>query len=253
MDSSTKYQQWQKLRSKEQAIIGALRLHNGCKVVHVKSYLKGLWASCQATGDGKKEWIQDSSYGLTGYKWKERLVEFDCVVFAAGAGLFQASVVEHTFPIQLVCGQSIIMRILDSKDAFDNAVLCGKYVSPLPERDCVLIGATHEFKKDPLTEKEVEVELRERSYEFASSIWDKGSIDNITIGYRVQSNRGKNGRLPIIGSYKCVHHDRAWIFTGLSSRGLLYHGLFGKMLSEMILGNGSTNNDLDDVIKWWQK
>jgi hypothetical protein len=61
-------------------------------------------------------------------------------------------------------------------------------VSPLPEKDRVLIGATHEFKKDPLTENEVEVELRERSYEFASSIWDKGSIDDITIGYRVQSN-----------------------------------------------------------------
>jgi hypothetical protein len=99
MDSCTNDQQWQKLRSKEQAIIGALRLHGGCKVVDIKSYLKGLWASCQATGDVKKEWIQDSSYGLTGYKWKERLVEFDCVVFASGAGLFQASVVEHKFPI----------------------------------------------------------------------------------------------------------------------------------------------------------
>jgi hypothetical protein len=71
------------------------------------------------------------------------------------------------------------MRIRDREDEFDNAVLCGKYVSPLPERDCVLIGATHEFKKD-----------FERSYEFASSIWDKeGSIDDMTIGYRVQSNR----------------------------------------------------------------
>jgi glycine/D-amino acid oxidase-like deaminating enzyme len=52
---------------------------------------------------------------------------------------------------------------------------------------------------------------------------------------------------------QCVHHDRAWIFTGLSSRGLLYHELFGKMLSEMIMGNGSPGNDLGDVIKWWQK
>jgi glycine/D-amino acid oxidase-like deaminating enzyme len=177
MDSSTNDLVWQKLRSKEQAIIGALRLHGGCKVVDIKSYLKGLWASCQATGDRKKEWIQDSSHGLTGYKWKERLVEFDYVVFAAGAGLFQASVIEHEFPIQLVRGQSIIMRICEGEDEFDNcAVLCGKYVSPFPERDRVLIGATHEFKKDPLTEKEVEVELQERLYEFASSIWDKGSM-----------------------------------------------------------------------------
>ena len=144
----------------------------------------------------------------------------------------------------------------DDEDEFDNALLCGKYVSPLPGRNRVLIGATHEFKKDPLTKNEVEVELREKSYDFASSIWDKGTIDDITIGYRVQSNRGKNGRLPIIGSYESVHHDNAWIFTGLSSRGLLYHGLFGKILSEMILGNKNSShhdNDLDHVIKWWQK
>ena len=100
MDTTTDDEQWQKLRTKEQGIIGALRLHGGCKVVHMASYLKGLWGACQATGDGKKQWIQDSSYSLTDYKWKERLVEFDCVVFAAGAGLFQASVVEQEFPIQ---------------------------------------------------------------------------------------------------------------------------------------------------------
>jgi len=219
------------------------------------SYLKGLWSACQSTGDGQKKWIQDENFALAGYPWNERLAEYDCVVFAAGAGLFQSSMLDTDIfekKTQLVRGQSIEMTV-DNEDhlVVENALLCGKYVSPLPENNRVLIGATHEYKREPLTRDEVEAELRDRSHAFASAIWTKGSIDQITSGYRVQSNRGKHGRLPIIGSFESRYHSNSWIFTGLSSRGLLYHGVFGDMLSDMIIGRMKENDFAD--IDWWKK
>jgi glycine/D-amino acid oxidase-like deaminating enzyme len=176
------------------------------------------------------------------------------VVLAAGAGLFQSLVVDKNagLPVQLVRGQSIEMTLDGDYEGHSiNALLCGKYISPLPEPNRVLIGATHEFMSDPLDRDQVEKELRDRSYIFASSVWDNGTIDRITSGYRIQSNRGKHGRLPIIGQYQSPHHPNTWIFTGLSSRGLLYHGIFGEFLSDMILGDANMTS-LPVEIDWWK-
>ena len=76
----------------------------------------------------------------------------------------------------------------------------------------------------------------------------------------MQSNRGKFGRMPIIGKYNnsaskdTIRHQNTWIFTGLSSRGLIYHGVFGRWLANAIL------HDDEEKIReefaefdWWQK
>jgi len=114
-------------------------------------------------------------------------------------------------------------------------------------------SATHEFKNEPLTPDEVEIELKERSYHFASGPWDDCTIDNVTSGDRVQSNRGPYGRLPIIGKLNSPHHHNSWVFTGLSGRGILYHGIYGDLLSNVILGKRIQNSDHLEKINWWRK
>mmetsp|Transcript_25851 Transcript_25851/g.60868 ORF Transcript_25851/g.60868 Transcript_25851/m.60868 type:complete len:130 (-) Transcript_25851:2082-2471(-) len=114
-------------------------------------------------------------------------------------------------------------------------------------------GATHEFKEIPLQPNEVELELKERSYHFASGIWDKGTIDKVTTGCRVQSNRGPCGRLPIVGQVETHHHHNSWVFTGLSGRGMLYHGIYGKLLSDLISGIEAEDSDLNENMHWWRK
>jgi len=242
--------------SSEKNVLGALRLSGNCKVLHMKSYLKGLWSYCQSTGTGNKKWIthdDDDSTSIDSSKWKERLAEFDCVVWCAGSGLFQSSFMDQDdFPITLVRGQSIEMTMND--DAARNAVLCGKYVSPMLGNDRVLIGATHEYKEEPLKPSEVEAELKERSYDFASEIWDNGTVEKVTSGYRVQSNRGHLGRLPIVGKLNNhYHHHNSWIFTGLSGRGILYHGIYGDLLSNLILGKINEDSDHLKNMDWWRK
>ena len=117
----------------------------------------------------------------------------------------------------------------------------------------ILEGATHEWKEEPFSAEEVEEELKERSYHFASRPWDTGTIDTITTGYRVQSNRGPNGRMPIVGKVENPLHENSWVFTGLSGRGVLYHGIYGDVISDLILDQTVKNTDLLKTMDWWRK
>ena len=114
-------------------------------------------------------------------------------------------------------------------------------------------GATHEYGEEPLKPNEVEDVLKKKSYQFASEVWDNGTIDRVTKGYRVQSNRGRHGRLPIVGKLENCYHPNSWIFTGLSGRGLLYHGLFGDLLTDSILGIKNEDGELLENMNWWLK
>eukprot|EP00529_Nitzschia_sp_RCC80_P024316 CAMPEP_0113451670 /NCGR_PEP_ID=MMETSP0014_2-20120614/6456_1 /TAXON_ID=2857 /ORGANISM="Nitzschia sp." /LENGTH=450 /DNA_ID=CAMNT_0000343029 /DNA_START=383 /DNA_END=1732 /DNA_ORIENTATION=- /assembly_acc=CAM_ASM_000159 len=262
----------------EEDVLGALVLQSGCKVIHVPSYLGGLWRSCQSNikgGEAKWHHVQEINDSDNSIEWAEQVEDFDCVIFAAGSGLFQSNPIidEKMLPIQLVRGQSIEMTTRTS--TLNDALLSGKYISPLPGKNRVLVGATHEFKPDALKADDVKQELKDRSYSFASFLWDgcgdeenvKGVsadqpssttiVDRITSGYRVQSNRGNHGRQPIIGRIETPYHSNSWIFTGLSSRGLLYHGIYGDMLSEMILSSfgsldGRTVPNDDDLIERYE-
>lgn len=233
--------------------LGGLELSNGCKVIHVPSYLRGLWMACQELSAGAAQWSVEESVN----DWKSRLSEFDTVVFAAGSGLFQDGVLREdaqNFPAEMVRGQSIEMNVDEMGDtAPKEAVLCGKYVAPMLQKDQILIGATHEYKPEALSEAEVWDELKKRSYELAPDLWDQGTLSQITSGYRVQSKRGKYGRMPIIGRSCGDIHDNSWLFTGLSSRGLIYHGIFGDILSSAIIEN-SEESMLEQYsdLNWWK-
>ena len=133
------------------------------------------------------------------------------------------------------------------------------------------LGATHEFQSEPWDEDRVEDELKELSYPFASHVWDPTRIIDrkVTSGIRVQSNRGTFGRFPMIGKYPAttsldddesssikLSHDNVWIFTGLSSRGLLYHGVFGDMLTNQILqrdNHKQYDSKFVDYLDWWNR
>lgn len=124
----------------EKDVLGALRLSGDCKVVHMRSYLRGLWSHCESIGSGTKKWENfEDDQSIKNNEWSERLANFDCVIFAAGSGLFQSSIMnKDDFPINLVRGQSMEMTV-DNEVPW-NAVVCGKYVSPLLEQNRVLIG-----------------------------------------------------------------------------------------------------------------
>lgn len=254
------------------AIVGGLRLSGGCKVIHVPSYLKGLWGAClMRAEEGNSTLTWAVTDGGSEPEWKGRLQGFDAVVLSAGAGLFGPSSGNDrlceagSFPIQLVGGQSVELSLSDTEtlptsgDFRQQAFLCGKYVSPLPSDGMVLVGATHEFSSVFISEEMVVEDLKERTYGIVPDVWDRGTVSRVTRGVRVQSERGKYGRRPIIGRLPQPDeaspiHPNAWIFTGLSSRGLLYHGLYGGLLADAILCDSEEVllERCQDVL-WWRR
>jgi len=280
----------------------ALRLHNGgCLVIHVPSYLQGLYKAAQqqaARSGSTLEWCQTNCENGAPTTSSNPLAidnnnikcDFDVVVYCAGAGMFARNsngdtVFQHhnnnnnnnkrqqTFPVQLVRGQSLELRVPPHHSSITrNALLCGKYVSPLPNssdnnnnnNNRILVGATHEFQEQPLSRDQVVDELQKRTVPFLSaSLWNDATVDRLTSGVRVQSHRGWAGRRPIVGRLDDDDDDvvggdhgkcRKWIFTGLSSRGLLYHGVYGNLLAQAILQDSEqVLLDACPDILWWRQ
>lgn len=238
--------------SARHTIYGGVRLHNGCQVVHVPSYLEALWKLCQTKGT-QVEWSPMKSIEdrMTS-SWKERLSGFDTVVLCCGDGLFQEFIDTESLPIQLVRGQSIEMRLPETSGRLTEGLLSGKYMSPLPDERLVLIGASHEFGHEPLPLERLLEDLRARTVDMAPYIWTSGQLERVTTGVRVQSKREKHGRRPIVGQWAVDAHPHVWLFTGLSSRGLLYHALYGEKLAEAILAD-SEDTLLNDDVLWWRR
>jgi glycine/D-amino acid oxidase-like deaminating enzyme len=194
---------------------------------------------------------------------------FDATIYCAGAGMFarndgsgstlnieqleegQSCNVNRKFPVKLVRGQSLELHAPTQTNESVNlshARLCGKYISPLPLQSRILVGATHEFQTQPLSQEKVVAELKERTAPFFP--WNSSlEVDRVTCGVRVQSARGRTGRRPIVGRLS----QAEWIFTGLSSRGLLYHGIYGKLLADAILADDEqVLLDHCPDIFWWR-
>ena len=216
---------------------------------------------------------------------------YDAVILCAGAGILSDRLLGDNgrrLPVQLVRGQSIEMTLppitttaTGADDRIDDgipheALLCGKYVCPLPSNvrfdsssssssRRFVVGATHEYKNEPLNAEEVVHEMKSRTYDMARSLWDRGSIDGLTSGVRLQAHRGRHGRMPIVGRCRNdddydvagraygVRHRNSWIFTGLSSRGLIYHGLFGSWLARAVLHDDEEElRDECADFDWWR-
>jgi len=284
-DTASKYPELATWMSKEDLhdnvgidCLGGLKLSNGCQVIHVPTYLEGLLEEIKSkakqltTGSSVKwEVIKPNDHQAL----SQNLKKHDSVILSAGSGLLHNHFIEEdSLPVQLVRGQSIEIGLpTDEKKSLikNDAVLCGKYISPLPSlaqdndpqanaRQRYVIGATHEFKSTPLTSTEVTEELRSRTYELAPHLWDEGVVDKITNGVRMQSNRGAFGRMPIIGQYNSdaaeseLNHEHMWLFTGLSSRGLIYHAVFGRWLANAVLHDNETllQNEFKEF-DWWRR
>jgi len=273
-------------------IFGGVLLTNGCKVIHVPSYLQALWRKCQSLSSqtNSARWIQTP----TSIPWQQQyLEEFDSIVYAAGSGMFfqentsgdtatclsspMLTVPLSSLPISFVRGQSIELNFPSHEQQELPAILCGKYFCPLPSEYStirgntnrsstrILLGATtehYDFKQKQVilrSPDDAKRDLKKRTSSFfPKEMWHLPHFKS-TSGWRVQSYRTFQGRLPIVGKLDSKEHaidgiQDAWIFTGLSSRGLLYHGLFGRILSEAILQKSDvTMIKKFPELNWWRR
>lgn len=219
------------------AVLGGVRLQ--CRVLHVPTYLKGLLMACQAMGT--VEWNQNTPIPNDHCH--------DVVVLAAGAGLWKDDLLHcdtRTYPVELVRGQAMDVTFQHPPSLQQHAILAGKYMTPLPDPTMVHVGATQEYGTSVMTPEQVQEELTQRTSFL--SLWDsRPTVHRILSGIRVQTQRGHDGRLPILDK----RPNQTYVFTGLSSRGLLYHGIYGDILTDDILGRRDIFQDYTHL-NWWR-
>lgn len=244
-----------------ETIRGALRLSNGCQVIHVPSYLRGLWRACETLAATTHpastiQWtLQDGVSNINTKSSADNGDDDTTTIFCVGATSCQELTERFglSLPVQLVRGHSVELRGL----SVPNAMVSGKYISPTVRDDVTLIGATHDFKLDVVrTDADIIQELRNRTAHLCD--WRHAPIHRITCGVRVQSSRGPFGRRPIVGRISSAGNDNnsspSWIFTGLSSRGLLYHGIYGEKLAKAVWEDNEDVllQDCPDML-WWKR
>jgi glycine/D-amino acid oxidase-like deaminating enzyme len=187
--------------------------------VHTKLYLKGLAELCQKL-NAKFYQQQIELSDLRGY---------DHIVIAAGSGIRHFKECQ-SLPVKFNKGQLLYCR----KPSYfhSNMSLIGKgYLALSENQDHCVIGSTyeHQFLTESPCMGTATDEIFSRVGQFLPSYGNFSILDCLS-GVRVGNQRAY---LPLLGRLK----EGLWVVTAMGSRGLLYHGLMGKILAEAIYRN----------------
>lgn len=197
----------------------ALLIENGI-TVFCKRYLEALWHSCQEKGgDFKIEEIQDLA----------DLEEYPIKVLCCGSSI---KTFDPTIPLQLVKGQVLVCRAPYPLSL--HSVVAKGYIAITEDPLIYHIGSSyeHHFKEEgPWMEKAKELIFEQLSY--YTGIVNELEVLGCRSGVRVMYPKT---HLPIIKKYP----KGIYAMTAFGSRGLLYHGLLARQLTEMILFGDQT-------------
>ncbi len=191
---------------------GGLWIPQG-KTVFSKPYLEGLWQACEKRG---------AKLHLQPLQDLKELDAFDAAVLANGHKILSFKECAD-LPLKTRHGQALVCRWPASEPPLACSLIGRGHLSLSEDPSLCLLGATYENTFDP---KRVEA-LREQIGVFYPPARDFEILD-VRRGVRIAP---KEGYLPLVQSIS----KKVWVFTGLGSRGLLYHGLYGKELSLEII------------------
>ncbi len=173
-------------------------------------YLKGLLACCQKMGLSLSKKRIDSL---------DELADFDRIIIAAGAGSLAFF---PSLPLSITKGQALLCRLPPGK-TLPFSVSGKGHISCLKENLCFL-GSTYERDyKDAAPDLLKALSLKELIGSYYPLARDL-EVLKCQAGLRIAR---KGTYLPLLQRMS----ERISIFTGLGSRGLLYHALFAKRLA----------------------
>jgi len=193
---------------------GILRADKGLwipegKTVFSALYLEGLWRACEKRG-GKL--VREKVGAL------EELKEYDGVVVATGFETLRFPECAH-LPLKKTPGQVLTCLW---KEPLAYSIVADGHIALTEERELCRVGSTYEHGEALSTN--VEQELKQKIAKFYPPVLDFEVVD-VRSGVRISP---KLGYKPIVESVA----KNIWVFTGLGSRGMLYHALLGKEVAE---------------------
>ncbi len=172
--------------------------------VFSKVYLQGLWMAAEKKG---AVFVQERF---------ESDASFDLVVLATGAETLLNPLCNH-LPVRTAIGQSLVCK-WDRPLPFSLA--SQGYITLTEDPTLCQVGSTYEHT--PLPDPKKAEELLEKVACFYPPAKDFKIVE-IRAGKRVAP---REGHQPIVAQIS----PKTWVFTGLGSRGMLYHALIGSSL-----------------------
>jgi glycine/D-amino acid oxidase-like deaminating enzyme len=194
----------------EQLDLDLFLIHSGITVLS-ENYLEGLSAAVIKMG---AELVIQKVDGL------DALGAFDHIVVAAGYGVRHFAELK----VKFLKGQSLR---LSGKPPFEKSLISQGYIANIGSTTHFELGSTYEKEfADDLPNMDLAKELLKEKLAYCPG----AKILECKAGVRVAA---QNHYLPLIEQIA----PNAHVFTGLGSRGLLYHGLYGRTLAQSILSN----------------
>jgi len=183
--------------------------------VDSEEYLKGLWQACQVRG---------AIFERRGIESLDEVDSYDVVVLAMGIETMRFADVS----LRPIKGQLLQFAWPQDIEPLPFSINSKAYLAMSSDRKSVVAGATferHFHTVDP------DVELT-RAYILPKARIIYPAIDQMELlSCRSAVRVSTPNRLPIAKQVS----ERVWVFTGLGSKGLLYHALYAKRLCNEIL------------------
>ncbi len=203
--------EWKEISLSELAVHEGLWIAKGVSVFsHL--YLQGLWKACSSLGVQFYEECYD-------YEKRDRSL-FDAIVLAGGWEMIDLPICQK-LPLRLVLGQSVFCRW---QRPLPFSIVSNGHMSVTEDPEICHLGSTYEHSRHP-DPNQVQA-LMKRIGSFYLPV-DELKIQEVRFGIRIAP---KDGHMPIVKEVS----PHTWVFTGLGSRGMLYHALLGRELAETI-------------------
>jgi glycine/D-amino acid oxidase-like deaminating enzyme len=186
--------------------------------VNSLAYLNGLWKACENLG---AQFHHRSIIVLS------ELASYDHVVIAAGAGIKEFPEMEK-LPVAYLKGQVLELEWPSKMPPLPFPVNAQAYVLMMPGNRSCLLGATFErqFSEEGPDAAKARHELFPKLEPFLPFLLQSKVLD-CRSGVRISAP----AHMPLLHRFG----SKYWVYTGLGSKGLLYHALYAKKLSSKIL------------------
>lgn len=178
--------------------------------IYSRLYLQGLWLACEKRGAKLvKTRVQNLS----------QLEDFDQVVLATG---FETSTFDNSFPLKATLGQTLLCRW---KEPLPFSLVSQGHITPTEDPALCQVGSTYEHTSEP--DPQLARQLLEKAALFYPPALNFEILE-VRTGVRVTQREGYR---PLVAKIA----PKVWVFTGLGSRGMLYHAWLGASLAEGLI------------------
>ncbi|GJD12619.1 hypothetical protein Gasu2_66930 [Galdieria sulphuraria] len=204
--------------------------------IQTRKYLEGLWNLCMQFGI--VEWRPET---ISHLKVFEQTNEFHDVVICAGADTNSIKGLSEQVSITRSFGRNLYYRwngTMDKLDVLKMPIICGKYL--IPNKTTFTAGAT--FDREPCTLDQLSEDyeianIHSRLDKLVSGMLNHMQCIHIDGAFRALPERTQLGSIPILDLASKFKKCNIWLYTGLGSRGLLYHAWLSEHLAKAIVFN----------------